>query len=342
MSNPLKRATKRGLQHLAARFGPHTHLPSEPQLLVLMYHRILPEEDSRTRLEEPGMVVTPDTFRSNLESISRFFEFVSLSSWIERRAEGLSLPRKACAVTFDDGWQDNYEFAYPILQELGIPATIFLVSDMIGTDELFWPERLSRIVIEISRSHSDSWRHPSLKWLREAHTSYQFKEVAPTREELSQLINASKDLPDQEIHARLDGIQDQLGINNQAGNPSLLNWNQVADMSQSGLIEVGSHTRHHIRLNSRTPRDIMESEIVSSKKHIENLTHSDVKTFCFPNGDYSEEALDLVQQNYIGAVTTSSGWNSAKTDNYLLQRIGIHQDVAGDEIAFLARISGWF
>ena len=59
---PLKKFIKRRMQHVAASFGRHTRSSKEPQLLVLMYHRILPQDDKRLLIEEPGMTVMPETF----------------------------------------------------------------------------------------------------------------------------------------------------------------------------------------------------------------------------------------------------------------------------------------
>lgn len=342
MSNPAKRIVKRGLQHLASRLGPQVRTPSKPQLLVLMYHRILPRDDIRARIEEPGMMVAPDNFRRQLQLVHRHFEVIQLSDWLARRAAGQNLPARACAITFDDGWADNHEFAYPVLQETATPATIFLVSDMIGTREQFWPERLARLLTSVALQHPDSWSHPTLAWLRDSHTGYSFSNTPPTSGEITDLVNTAKQYPDAEVHARLDTTRDALGLDEGEPPASLLDWDQVREMLASGLVEAGSHTCRHTRLQADTPPDLVAHEISASKQAIEQQTGKPVQTFCFPNGDYTDSALAMVRRHYTGAVTTRSGWNSVDTDSHCLSRIGIHDDVSQDRTAFLARLSGWF
>ena len=82
--NPLKRVIKRCLQHASAVLEPHTRSNSAPNLLVLMYHQILPLNDDRSQIEEPGMIVTPESFSNHLKLIKKYFDSIRLYYWVSR------------------------------------------------------------------------------------------------------------------------------------------------------------------------------------------------------------------------------------------------------------------
>lgn len=338
----IKPGIKHCLQWFCASFGPHRRSRSTPRLLVLMYHRILDEQDERTRFEEPGMIVTPDSFRMHMEQIRKYFSPVQLCDWVDYCPGGSKRPGMFCAVTFDDGWADNYENAYPILKELDIPATIFLATDLIGTSNMFWPEKLSRLLLALPECASVNGSHPATAWLRDLLPgNHDYWNSRPGPENLAAAIDRAKSLPDNEINRLLSETIDSLDLEIGSDRPSLLDWEQVTEMIESGLVDIASHTRRHIRLGSETPRAVLESEIIGSKNVIREKTGHSARAFCFPNGDYSPQALELVRQHYQCAVSTSSGWNSCKNDIHLLRRIGIHNDATSNSTAFLARISGW-
>jgi peptidoglycan/xylan/chitin deacetylase (PgdA/CDA1 family) len=339
-SMSIKTIIKRRLQQIAAKYGRHTRLYKEPQLLVLMYHRILPKQDPRAVFEEPGMMVTPETFKMHMSIVKQHFEVLPLSQWIKCKKNGEPLPARCCAITFDDGWADNYEYAYPILQELELPATIFLVSDMIGTNQLFWPERVARLLTAIALNCPEKWTLPSLNWIKNGTLSYDFNSTPPNQGQLSEIINQLKALGDTEIHGHIDTIETELKLNTKSL-PSLLDWQQLSEMCASGLIEAGSHTRRHIRLTAGQSEEILKQEIIECQSHIENRLGQKADTFCYPNGDHSPRAVELVNQHYQCAVTTNKGWNTISTNEHLLNRIGVHEDISYDKTSFLARLSGW-
>ena len=310
------------------------------RLVILMYHRVLPADDERMQDEEPGMVVTPETFELHLKILQQYFDMVDLSDWLQRRTQGLPLPKRACAISFDDGWLDNYQFAFPLLKQYQLPATIFLVSDMVATKRNFWPERLAELLRVTATRHSELWDAPAYRWLRELSTDYEFGNLPPNREQLFAIFNQSKRQSDDELHARIDAMQ-RSSESLPTPNEAVVNWNQVAEMADSGLVDFGSHTCDHIRLTDNISEQEAMHQIVASKAKIAEATNKEVELFCYPNGDFNEIALNIVRQHYAGAVTTARGWNNIETDTHLLNRIGVHEDISADKTAFLARLSGW-
>lgn len=339
----MKRNIKRLAQHIIAATGRQSSLfKGRNELLILTYHRILPRHDPRYRTEQPGMIVEPDTFRMHLRELKTLFEPVSLSDWIAKAKDGKALPRKAVAITFDDGWRDNYDHGYPHLRAESFPATIFLVSDMVGTQQTFWPERLMKIIAYAARSGNTSiWTTPEFQWLTDSGIETGMIENPPSIETLDAIVCHAKRFSEETLYAHVDAMAKHVP-NNTDEPPDILDWDQIVEMDNSGLIQFGSHTRHHTRMSNTLPQTTVQDEIIGSKKLLEDNIGKPVNLFCYPNGDITDSAAQLVSEHYNAALTTQPGWNAARnTPFHQLKRISIHQDIAYDRTAFLSRLSGW-
>lgn len=98
--------------------------------IILMYHRI------NDALPPSDLVVATAKFRQQMEYLAAHCEVVGLESLLtDERRKKKEEGRKKVVITFDDGYRDNYLNGYPVLKELGLPATIFLTTGMIGTDK---------------------------------------------------------------------------------------------------------------------------------------------------------------------------------------------------------------
>ena len=90
--------------------------------------------------------------------------------------------------------------------------------------EAVWPQRLAQIITAVSRDHPEQWSNPTLDWITQMPSSFQFSTTTPTREQLSEIISSTKALPDSEIHNRLDKIEAELNLHTTNNEPSLLIW----------------------------------------------------------------------------------------------------------------------
>ena len=138
----LKQRIKRCLARVWGLFGSR---PSRGVSVVLNYHSVHPSHPFST---------LPEDFQRQMGYLKSNFSVVSLAEFHELRTRNAALPAKTAVITFDDGFRDNYEYAYPVLRELGLPATIFLSTgfvsgeiditagwdDYCGLDHLDWSQ----------------------------------------------------------------------------------------------------------------------------------------------------------------------------------------------------------
>ena len=112
--------------------------------VILTYHRIIKRCAPNENVQD-GMFVEPSNFDSHVRFLKRHFQIVPLHT-ILRKDAGNSPSRPLCALTFDDGWDDFYENAYPVLKAHDVPATVFLPTDFIGTGDWMWTDRLALLI----------------------------------------------------------------------------------------------------------------------------------------------------------------------------------------------------
>jgi len=110
--------------------------------VVLMYHRVL--SDARPDVD-PGMYVTSTAFERHLRLLKSRYELVTIDAFGEWMAGRQQYARPPCAITFDDGWRDNYDVAFPLLRRYEAPATVFLVTGWIGRDDMLDAERIAQM-----------------------------------------------------------------------------------------------------------------------------------------------------------------------------------------------------
>jgi peptidoglycan/xylan/chitin deacetylase (PgdA/CDA1 family) len=197
-------------------------------------------------------------------------------------------------ITFDDGHLDNYLHAYPVLRDLRLPATIFLVTDLVGSREGFWWDRVMAAMRQ--QGHQD--------------------------EEIHRRIEELKYLPDRERREevqRLDPPDPPLPR-------SLITWDEAREMAAHG-IHFGGHTRTHPIL-SRLDAPAIREEVEGCREVIARETGTSPVAFAYPVGrDFavSEAAVEEVRRAGFGfAVTTEYGRNRMTGfDPWRLRRIGI-------------------
>ncbi|MES1263376.1 MAG: polysaccharide deacetylase family protein, partial [Peristeroidobacter soli] len=216
-----------------------------------MYHRVLPANHPDRATEQPGMYVTPETLAMHLGVLREHFTFVHLDEWLDAKAAGRELPRHACAITFDDGWRDNYDHAFPMLRQAQVPATIYLVSDLVGTSYSFWPNTLARLLA----GGEEAVMVRARALLGELPATQGGLDMA----QIDAIIGRCKSRSDAEMHSLVAEIA-SVAPTAAPGVRDLMSWEEIDEMQRSGLVRFGSHTRRHTRLSKLPAGAQMDDE----------------------------------------------------------------------------------
>jgi peptidoglycan/xylan/chitin deacetylase (PgdA/CDA1 family) len=255
-------------------------------LSILAYHRIYDMGDEARFPFDPELVsATVEDFRWQMQALRRHFTPIALSDVVALMRRGESLPRRAVAVTFDDGHRDNYTHAFPVLREARVPATIFVSTAYLGGRGTFW---FDEVAFRLRTMPARTVRLATLE------LELAVGDMASRVEATDRVLGALKGVPDARRHEALAEIAAASGIAQvDDARSGALDWGQVREMHAHG-IEFGSHTVTHPILANATDAAIHE-ELAQSKRQIEVQLEAPADTLAYPVGGESAYDARVVQ-----------------------------------------------
>ena len=314
------------------------------KVLVLMYHRVLANDDLSHQSVQPGMYVLDTVFSDHMRFLKENFTVLSLRELLGLWKSGtFNKQTRYCVITFDDGWLDNYVHAYPILRRLGLPATIFLPTDYVGTERWFWPDQLGFLLDDIAgRLLTKNTRHEIEQAFSAVLGSdaYVFCQALHRQESITdRLIERCKHMPIERTTALIESLASRLN-SPLPKKRVIVSWDEVREMSQHGL-SFGSHSCSH-RILTTISADETSNELARSREVLLSQGINYVPVFCYPNGNHDARIQRQVEDcGYEAAVTVQMGVEGAKPKNrFAIHRVGIHNDVTSTIPLFSFRLFG--
>lgn len=314
--------------------------------IVLMYHRVLTDDERRRAHSHPALVVTRDTFARQMALLKRQFVVLSSAELAHHLEHRIPFPPGACAITFDDGWRDNYTNALPILAAHGLPSLIFLPMNYIGQQRVFWQEALVQLLLRaVEAVRADSSRRTALAArLAPVGLSSVLDLADPEpRAAIMSLVSSQKTQARATLENLAVDLMGDLGLSPDvlASTDGFIDWAQVREMSARG-VSFGGHGMEHFLL-TQVPPDIVSSEVRGSKAALDTRVGEPVPTFSYPNGYWTPDAAAAVRAaGYRLAFIAQGGPVRCDDDPFTLRRVNIHQTVTDSTPLFYARLVGLF
>ncbi|MFN0085071.1 MAG: polysaccharide deacetylase family protein [Blastocatellia bacterium] len=282
--------------------------------LVLMYHRFGESND--------GVTVPPESFARQVAYLNAHYRIVPLTTIADYLKAGERLPRGLAVITVDDGYNDFYEAAFPILRKEGVTATVFLVTDFVS--QRAWMPADRAAFLTAQAAGGEYQLAIGRERLRIALGEAASRDAAAAR-----INTALLAIPHEERTEAVGGVARALDVPLPIIPPKefgALHWGQVREMAMAG-IEFGSHTVTHAML-TQISEVKMRREVAESRAQIEDELGRTSDIFSYPNGEMNDRVREaVVRAGYRGAGSSAPGFNDAQVDPFAIRRIYAETDL---------------
>lgn len=276
-------------------------------LVVFTYHRITGREKTKHFFTNYDKGLDKEIFATQIKAICQYFDVITLNEFIGFITGEKQLTRHSALLTFDDADSDFMEYAYPILSDYNIKATIFVPTGLVETGNSLWHLQVSNIFLNINK---ESW----LKILNNAdYLPDGIKQIVKSssiddKERLSKtcqnLINNLDKLDISEIEKIIERWEELVASDYNLG-IKCLDWEQLRALSNEGF-DIESHSATHRKL-TQINSDQLPTELLNSKRKIEQELRKTVKSICYPAGFLNNDVINVATHSgyRIGFTTIS-------------------------------------
>ena len=314
-----------------------------------MYHRVADVVNDPWSLS-----VSPKHFAEQIQILKNKFFPIRLANICNENYP--YIPKSPwVAITFDDGYRDNYHVAKNILKEYNLPATFFLVSKYLDAKSHFWWDSLTEIFLTPGKLPSlsklnlnlgipiEHWEAAKIFTTEQylENLSWQWENGDPTpRHQLFRTIYyILRNQTETKRNKYIERLIKHLDIHsNNLVKYDLLSTKEAKLLAQDELFDVGSHSVTHNDLTSLTISN-QKREILKSKKALEKKIGCNIQSFSYAYGSYNDESVPLVKSaGFINACTALPGLVRNNANCFKLPRIGV-RNCRGEQ--FFNIISEW-
>lgn len=284
---------------------------------ILMYHRFSQDEQPH---KVPAVI-----FDRQLAELKKNFNVQPLSSMCDTIRNGGTLPPHSIAITIDDGYDDFYRVAYPLLRKHGLPSTVYVTSGFVDRQLWLWPDKISFLLRNTSKQNF------SVRLGEYAPVELPLATTAARDAAWSRLVCHCLLLADVERLAFIDRLSADLGVTlhtEPASDYAPMSWSAIREISDNG-VEVGAHSATHPVLSRIDPARLRD-EILGCRMRIEQMISKPVLAFCYPNGqpdDLNEQVKQMVIKSGFANATVAFHDRHGWQDLYAIRRYGVGEDM---------------
>ncbi len=289
-------------------------------LAIFLFHGVVRQSRYAVR-NYTGKHMERDQFYGIVEGLKQAGSALSMDDVVEHFRSGRPFPRRAFVVTFDDGFENNFSIAAPILKEFSVPATFYITTGFVEHNAMSWIDRIEHCLEAVSSGVLQ------FAWDERPHSFATIEDKIGVLQLIRDRVKSDPAIAPEEV---VRVVFDQCGVAEvrHSAEPidQKMNWEQVTRLADDDLFTIGGHSHTHKVLSFLSAEEL-EAEVAMSIDLIQENVGLRVRHYSYPEGlehCYSNEVIEVLRGKGVVCCSTAvDGINDPQTDLFRLRRIMI-------------------